>query len=327
LIVAEAAVASRARTFHGITLAIAGDLLAARLLRARFVAFPPVSSATSPELTFAFRALGPGSAPDAPDDGVSIYDFPGSRLLYAPRQDELHLACEDAIHVACNAPRGSVVTSVRGSDPRHHWLAAHLFFTIPFIELLKRRGLYSIHAGGLCLGGRALLLAGPSGSGKSTLTAALIEGGFEFLGDDLAFLSIEDGRVLIHAFPDELDIAPDAAAMLPRLAHLAHTVPPDGTPKHRVPPSIFMVRRPPRPCRPGIIVLPRVSHTDRSTLTAIEKPQALVELAPNVLLTEPCSSQAHLDALGQLVSESACYRLDTGRDLDRVPDLLRTVLT
>jgi hypothetical protein len=42
--------------------------------------------------------------------------------------------------------------------------------------------------------------------------------------------------------------------------------------------------------------------------------EALLELAPNVLLTEMRSSQAHLDALADLVGASACYRLETGRD-------------
>lgn len=54
----------------------------------------------------------------------------------------------------------------------------------------------------------------------------------------------------------------------------------------------------------------------------MEKDEALLELAPNVLLTEPRSSQAHLDALAGLVERCACYRLATGRDLDGAVHLL-----
>jgi hypothetical protein len=46
-------------------------------------------------------------------------------------------------------------------------------------------------------------------------------------------------------------------------------------------------------------------------------------LAPNILLTEPRACQAHLDILGRLARESVCYRLDTGRDFERLPRLLR----
>ena len=54
--------------------------------------------------------------------------------------------------------------------------------------------------------------------------------------------------------------------------------------------------------------------------------EALLELAPNVLLTEPRSSQAHLDVLAALVRETACYRLETGRDFHVLPTLLRNLL-
>ena len=55
--------------------------------------------------------------------------------------------------------------------------------------------------------------------------------------------------------------------------------------------------------------------------------EALLELAPNVLLTEVRSSQAHLDALAELARTCACYRLETGRDFDALPGLLRGLVT
>jgi hypothetical protein len=58
-----------------------------------------------------------------------------------------------------------------------------------------------------------------------------------------------------------------------------------------------------------------VSGTHDSVLTPFDKGAALLELAPNVLLTDPESSQAHLNALNRLVQDCACYRLDTGRCL------------
>jgi hypothetical protein len=42
--------------------------------------------------------------------------------------------------------------------------------------------------------------------------------------------------------------------------------------------------------------------------------EALLELAPNILLTEPTVSQRHLDVLAELVSTCPCYRLQTGTD-------------
>ena len=52
------------------------------------------------------------------------------------------------------------------------------------------------------------------------------------------------------------------------------------------------------------------------------KGEALLELLPNVLLTEARSSQAHVDALGALVAACPAYRLATGRDFNALPVLL-----
>ena len=85
-------------------------------------------------------------------------------------------------------------------------------FTLPFIETMKRRGLYNLHAAGLCKGERALLLPGSSGSGKSTLTLALLRAGWGFISDDMVFLKQGDSRVL--AFPDEIDFTEKTARLL-----------------------------------------------------------------------------------------------------------------
>jgi hypothetical protein len=72
------------------------------------------------------------------------------------------------------------------------------------------------------------------------------------------------------------------------------------------------------------MVFPRPGKS--SILTPMPKAEALLELVCNVVRTEPRSSQAHLDALAQLVRNCRCYRLQTGHDFDRLPGLLRSVL-
>jgi hypothetical protein len=50
-------------------------------------------------------------------------------------------------------------------------------------------------------------------------------------------------------------------------------------------------------CLPEALVFPRVANRPKSILKPMDPGEALRELAPNVLLTEARSSQAHLDAL------------------------------
>ena len=79
-------------------------------------------------------------------------------------------------------------------------------------------------------------------------------------------------------------------------------------------------------CAPAVLVFPRVAGLPASELTPLSPGEALLELAPNVLLTEARSSQGHLDTLAELVERSACYRLETGTDLESAVELLGGLL-
>jgi hypothetical protein len=79
-------------------------------------------------------------------------------------------------------------------------------------------------------------------------------------------------------------------------------------------------------CRPVVLVFPRVAGPGHSTLVPMDRGEALLEILPNILLTEPASSQQHLDALAQLVASCACYRLETGTDFGELAARLRGLL-
>jgi hypothetical protein len=54
--------------------------------------------------------------------------------------------------------------------------------------------------------------------------------------------------------------------------------------------------------------------------------EALLEIVPNVLLTEPRACQEHLAVFAELAKQTACYRLETGQDFNRIPILFRELL-
>ena len=78
--------------------------------------------------------------------------------------------------------------------------------------------------------------------------------------------------------------------------------------------------------RPALVLFPQIAPGGPSTLEPLSFDDALLELAPNVLLTEPSSSQRHLDALGALVRAGRCFRLTMGRDFDQVTTIIRQLL-
>jgi hypothetical protein len=78
--------------------------------------------------------------------------------------------------------------------------------------------------------------------------------------------------------------------------------------------------------RPAAVVIPRIAEAETSVVTRIDPDEALLEMVPNVLLTEAHSCRAHLDALRELVTSTPCYRLETGRDFDRLSVRFRELL-
>jgi hypothetical protein len=206
------------------------------------------------------------------------------------------------------------------------WLLSHPLFTLPLIEQLKRRGLYSLHAAGMALNGTAVLCAGESGSGKSTLALALLRAGFAFLGDDMLFLAPGTDHVRICAFPEAIDVTDHTLCLFSELDGLRETPHLPGSPKRQLGATSCFGARIAWQCRPAVLIFPHVAHTAQSVLQPMNAEEALLELAPNVLLTETRSSQAHLDALADLVDASVCYRLETGRDFAALATRLRDLL-
>jgi hypothetical protein len=171
-----------------------------------------------------------------------------------------------------------------------------------------------------------VLLAGTSGSGKSTLTAALVADGWDFLSDDTVFIAHQAGVTSVWGLSDEIDCSDNTAGMLAELHHLVGEPTLAGRDKHPVNVEETFGVLPVPACRPHALVLPAISGERRSVLRTVSGPDALRQLAPNILLTQRAATQAHLDMLAQLVSEVPCYSLATGTDLSLASRCLQEIL-
>lgn len=68
-------------------------------------------------------------------------------------------------------------------------------------SLLLMRGIIPIHASTVLTPKGAVLIIGGSGAGKSTLACAMMNKGFDILGDDIAPVTVRDGRAIVHPGP------------------------------------------------------------------------------------------------------------------------------
>jgi hypothetical protein len=98
-------------------------------------------------------------------------------------------------------------------DPGLLYEAAYLFILSQCGEFLDSRGLHRVHALGLSLNGRAILVLLPMGGGKSTLAYDLLKyPELKLLSDDSPLI---DNSGKVHAFPLRLGLLPDHIGEVP----------------------------------------------------------------------------------------------------------------
>lgn len=135
---------------------------------------------------------------DWPDDVRDISRRRGMLIQATPQDDLLIRATswglarisDGASHIACAPPS-------RGGAARFGRFAVAQ--VLPFAALLHGREVF--HASVVDPGGGAVLLTGPSGTGKTTVAAAWRSQGAAFVADDVAAVTLDAGRPLVHPGP------------------------------------------------------------------------------------------------------------------------------
>jgi len=259
-----------------------------------------------------------------------VYDTPYGTLRYYPDADALHGQLA-GVRLRCDAAEGIARIAATAFAGRALYLATHPLATISLMELLERRGLYSLHAACLAApSGDGVLIAGPSGAGKSTLALALARAGMGFLSDDVVFLSpvadAADGGVRALGFADAVGLSRHAAERFGELAAAAQAPPVDGFPKRLGRVEQLLDVRTVAACRPAALVFPQVAREQPSAIAPLDPGEALLRLVPDVLLTDPATTHAHVGAIAALLEQVRCYALQSGSDLERAAALVRELV-
>lgn len=321
----------RAYDIHGVGLSVASEEPAVIDAMERRLQGFRREALERPEIRLEFLVNGRGEeeAPPLPA-GASrlVYETPYGHLHYFPDADTIGGDLQ-GVRLRCEAGKGVArlhSAAFTGSDL---YLATHPLATISLMELLERRGRYSLHAA--CVAesdGRGVLVAGPSGAGKSTLTIALVRAGLCFLSDDIVFLRHDPAAdtVGVLAFPDALGVTPHTAERFGELRALLAEEPRSGFPKRLVRMDELFETRALAGCEPRALIFPEVVRDRPSRLEPLDPKEALLRLVPDVLLTQPAGTQSHLRAIAALLARVRCYRLESGADLEGTAQLVRELL-
>jgi hypothetical protein len=151
----------------------------------------------------------------ASDDPIALHAldtlYHAAPPTFQPPDFEYRLDRSSAGYTAWGPSRG-VFGPARLAEA---WAFLEWRATLDLVET-RAEGVVFLHAAGIQLDGRLVLLVGETGSGKSTLSAILLSRGHRVLGDDLVRFATVEG--LFSAVPRSLRLDAKSLSYLPLLA-------------------------------------------------------------------------------------------------------------
>lgn len=186
-------------------------------------------------------------------------------------------------------------------------------------------GYQPIHASMVSTGtGDGVLISGPTGSGKSTTALACVRAGFRFVADDCVALGRVDKELVGFSIYASCLVRPEMFD-----GRLASDEPNDDV-KGRA--LLYATDAfPDQTCSEApvrALLIPRIVDAAESAVRPLAKREALRDLFPSALTVDPAGA-SRVEAfvtLADVLQNTACYRLELGRDLSRVPRAIADAL-
>jgi hypothetical protein len=219
-----------------------------------------------------------------------------------------------------------------GSSVRAHWstplgvedAATYLPGSV-LSFVLRVRGLVSLHASAVCVGGAAVVFVGPAGAGKSTLALALARRGHPMLSEDVVALSDREGSIWAEPGFPQVRLWPDSARALgedslPRLV-------PNWDKRYLTLQGSASFRSTPAPIRAAYVIAARVEG-GRAMLETATARAAFVELLANTRcggVSDPRPRALELTLLANLARTVPIRRLTPCSDFTRLAELSNVI--
>jgi hypothetical protein len=185
------------------------------------------------------------------------------------------------------------------------------------------RGLEVLHASGVVMDGRALLIAGTPGAGKSSLAAALVRGGGRLLSDDAVALQLSGGALIAHAGSVVLQLrsAEDELLSESTRAALGRTLPANAGKQRYVGANVPA----PAPLG-GLFLLERSAQEPALEQLTSVNPFELIASTFNLSVRTPTRLQRQLDVVSAIASSELAYRLrvQPGVDATQLAAIVQT---
>lgn len=266
------------------------------------------------DLVFSY---GPAGAA-LPDEASRLYQGTNLHLFRAPDREVLRITDVADFHLWPDR-----IVAHPASDEAGPLIEIHLLGTV-LSYWLERRGLVTLHASAVEIGGRAAVFSSTHQGGKTGLAAALLQAGYPLLSDDLLPVEERAGRFVGRPGYPQMRMWPDEAThFLGRHEHLPAVHP--ELSKRRVPVGpgglgTFHGAPLPLAC---IYLLERRAEGEALDIREVSPRDALIELLRQSFtprLVEAAGLQpARFDRLSNLVLQVPVKRLRYPSGFDRLP--------
>ncbi|MBS0165592.1 MAG: hypothetical protein JSR29_05910 [Nitrospira sp.] len=200
-------------------------------------------------------------------------------------------------------------------------------FHLALTELLRHRGLYTIHATALEKNGRGVLIPGNSGRGKTTSFISLLRSGYRYLSDDHPLLRDAGTHIDLLPFPIKINVTEQTVGFFPELRTAPAQVLQSRFPKRAFHAKDLYPTSIGECCQPALVLFPHVINASHSHLELLSKSRALEMLLPQALLVYDSEvAKREFQVLAKLIKQVDCYRLHFGRDILELPQLITPLL-
>jgi hypothetical protein len=190
------------------------------------------------------------------------------------------------------------------------------YFHFVLTELLKRQGLYTLHATALEKEGRGVLIPGFSGRGKTTACISLLRSGYRCLSDDHPLMKVDEGQIRLLGFPEKVDVTDRSRDFFPELGESSQDKLHQGFMKKYFYIEDIYPGGTAFSCKPRVLILPHIVEESTSHVEPISKRQALEEILPHGLLVyDKTIAQKEFQVLSALIQTVDTYRLFFGKDV------------
>jgi hypothetical protein len=200
--------------------------------------------------------------------------------------------------------------------------------TLALAPILRRHGLFLIHAFTAALNHEAVMFVGPSGSGKTSSGLALISAGWHILANDMALIrKVDVPRALLS--PGTVQIAPTTMSLLPHYEQLIKKYPRrPGEIKTSIPRREFIDTKEILWSAPiKTIFFPSIGEINSHVVEAVPRAVGLARLMESSMdQWDQGIWEVHIGFLEKLSCEVDFFELYLGNDMVELPAFIKNVL-